>query len=306
MLGPILFLILINDLANISDSLFSLLFADDTTFQLTSNNINDIFTQANVELEKAAEWFKVNKLTINVSKTKYILFRKPTQKVNFTNLRLGINGQNIERIGNDCKIKSFKFVGIHLDMSTCNGMQTYSISVVIYHLQTLHFPTNIKKNVYNSLFKSHLEYGLPCWGGVKHSKLKAINILQKKSIRNIAGKHFREHTNPIYKSLGFLKVQDLIEYQSSCFMYKYFNNKCPSSFENFFIPFRGENRTKSFILEVPLKKSMEHFPTYCLPKTWNSLNISHKNAESLRIFKDNLKDHSVLNILNKAIKNLKN
>ena len=152
------------------------------------------------------------------------------------------------------------------------------------------FPTNIKKNVYHSLFKSHLEYGLPCWGGVKHSKLKAINILQKKSIRNIAGKHFREHTNPIYKSLGFLKVQDLIEYQSSCFMYKYFNNKCPSSFENFFIPFRGENRTKSFILEVPLKKSMEHFPTYCLPKTWNSLNISHKNAESLRIFKDNLKE----------------
>ena len=71
---------------------------------------------------------------------------------------------------------------------------------------------------------------------------------------------------------------------------KYFNNKCPSSFENFFIQFRGENRTKSFILEVPLKKFMEHYPTYCLPKTWNSFNISYKNAESLRIFKDNLKE----------------
>ena len=113
-LGPILFLILINDLANVSESLFSLLFADDTTFQLSSNNVYNLFTQANIELEKAAEWFKANKLTLNVSKTKYILFRNPTQKVNFANLSLRINGQNIERIGNDCNIKSFKFVGIHL------------------------------------------------------------------------------------------------------------------------------------------------------------------------------------------------
>ena len=129
-----------------------------------------------------------------------ILFRKPTQKVDFTNLRLGINGQNI------------------------------------------------KKNVYNPLFKSHLEYGLPCWGGVKHSKLKAINILQKKSIRNIAGKHFREHTNPIYKSLGFLKVHDLVEYQSSCFMYKYFNNNPANILPLYYCrisTFTAENSAKS-------------------------------------------------------------
>ena len=42
----------------------------------------------------------------------------------------------------------------------------------------------------------------PAGEELKKSKLKAINILQKKSIGNIAGKHFREHTNPIFKSLG--------------------------------------------------------------------------------------------------------
>ena len=73
-------------------------------------------------------------------------------------------------------------------------------------------------------------------------------------------------------------------------MYKYFNKKFPSSFTDFFTPFRGENRTKKFILEVPKKKALEHFPTYCLPKIWNNLNITYKNSESLRMFKENIKE----------------
>ena len=76
MLGPLLFLILKNDLANISQNLFSLLFADETTFQISSNNLKDLLKLANLELEKASDWFKENKLTLNVSKTKYILFQK--------------------------------------------------------------------------------------------------------------------------------------------------------------------------------------------------------------------------------------
>ena len=76
-LGPLLFLIFINDLPNCT-KLFSLLFADDTTFQISSNDPNELFKIANTELAKAAVWFQANKLTLNVSKTKYILFRKKT------------------------------------------------------------------------------------------------------------------------------------------------------------------------------------------------------------------------------------
>ena len=60
--------------ANVSDKLFTLLFADDTTFQITSNNINELFEVANLELAKANK-FKANKLTLNISKTKCMLFR---------------------------------------------------------------------------------------------------------------------------------------------------------------------------------------------------------------------------------------
>ena len=94
-LGPILFLILINDLDNISDKLFTILF----TFQISSNDLRELYNMANQELIKPCDWFKANKLTLNVSKTKYILFRSKTQE--------GLDSQlDIKTI--------FKFLGIHL------------------------------------------------------------------------------------------------------------------------------------------------------------------------------------------------
>ena len=81
-LGPILFLLFINDLPN-ATSFFTLLFADDTTFQMSSDNLQDLFAIANLELQKACIWFQANKLTLNVSKTKFILFRDKKMKVKF-------------------------------------------------------------------------------------------------------------------------------------------------------------------------------------------------------------------------------
>ena len=113
-LGPLLFLLFINDLDNATD-FFTILFADDTTLQMADNNLEVLFAKANIELEKAATWFQSNKLTLNVKKTKYILFRSKSMTVDFSKLVLKIDGQKIERIGKGCKETSFKFVGHVID-----------------------------------------------------------------------------------------------------------------------------------------------------------------------------------------------
>jgi retron-type reverse transcriptase len=75
-LGPLLFLLFINDLPNATDIL-TLLFADDTTFQVSGCDIPKLFEYANLELQKASNWFKANKLTLNVKKNLcYFLDRK--------------------------------------------------------------------------------------------------------------------------------------------------------------------------------------------------------------------------------------
>jgi hypothetical protein len=203
-LGPLLFLILINDLCNASSKLFTLLFADDTTLQFSSNDLNILYNTVNIELEKAAEWFKANKLTLNISKTKYMLFRQPSQMIDFNNYNIKMDDKTIERIGEDCKTKFFKFVGIKLDehltwshhLNHVRGKLS-SANYALSRIKNL-LPTNIKLDIYNALFKSHLEYGLICWGGAKSSKLKPLLILQKKCIRHIAGDHtLANYSNPL-------------------------------------------------------------------------------------------------------------
>ena len=95
-LGPLLLLIYIN----------TLIFSDDTTFQMQGSNLSNLFNMANAELEKAKNWFQANKLTLNVSKTKFILFRSKNMQVNFSNLNLYIGTEKIDRIGDDCKEQS--------------------------------------------------------------------------------------------------------------------------------------------------------------------------------------------------------
>ena len=74
-LGPLLFILYINDLPNVSSNLFFLLFADDTNIFSSHSSIETLINHTNTELEKVAEWFRTNKLTLNLDKTNYIIFR---------------------------------------------------------------------------------------------------------------------------------------------------------------------------------------------------------------------------------------
>ena len=292
-LGPLLFLIFINDLPN-ATNFFTLLFADDTTFQFSSKNLNLLFTTANSELEKASNWFQVNKLTLNVSKTKYILFRTKNMPVDFTNLQLKIGEESIERIGSNCKKKFFKFVGHHIDefltwdhqISHVHG-KLASANYAIARTKNF-LPTKIRKTLYNSLFRSHMEFGIMAWGGVSSNKLKKITTIQKKCIRNVAGKKHRSHTDPLFSFLNIMKFEDLFKYNCSNFMHKYILNKQPESFKDMFQPLSEPNRTNGYIIPRVKSKFLDQFPTSFLPKIWNENSLNQKHIKSINSFKNSL------------------
>ena len=75
LLGPILFLLYINALANVSEKLFSLFFADDSNLFITGRNPNGLISELNTEIKLVTEWLTINKLSLNVDKTHYMLFR---------------------------------------------------------------------------------------------------------------------------------------------------------------------------------------------------------------------------------------
>lgn len=71
-LGPLLFLIYVNDLPNASPLLYFILFADDTNVFYSNSSLDAPILDVNSELKNIAEWFQVNKLSLNLDKTNYI------------------------------------------------------------------------------------------------------------------------------------------------------------------------------------------------------------------------------------------
>ena len=81
-LGPLLFILYINDLKKVSNALDPIVFADNTDLFISDKHNNALFTKANLELQKMSEWFKANKLSLNTKKSVFSLYHKSTQKHN--------------------------------------------------------------------------------------------------------------------------------------------------------------------------------------------------------------------------------
>ena len=289
-LGPLLFILLINDPPNAS-SFFKLLYADDTTLKMSGSNLVQLYNDANAELEKLADWFRANKLTLNISKTKYILFRDKKQIVNFEDLILKIDNEIIDRIGEGCEEEYFKFVGIRLDEHLTWKYHTEyvrgKVASAVYALSKLRnlLPRHVKLTVYNSLFRSFMEFGISCWGRSSNNNINRISILQKRAVRYIENLKYNAHTGAAFISTKILKFTDLISLNQGCFMYKYVNNLLPLSFENFFTKLRSFDRSLTFELPVLKNANLKCFPSYALIKLWNALPLDLKRKKSLSVFK---------------------
>ena len=142
------------------------------------------------------------------------------------------------------------------------------------------FPLHIRKQLYNSLFKPHLEFGVLAWGGVKANLLKNIVSLQKKCVRNVANKHFRSHTDPLFEYLNILKFSDIFELNSVLFMHKFAYGRIPPAINNLFDPLAINSRTGNYKLPKYKFTFFDKFPTTILPKMWNKQKSEIKNTLS--------------------------
>ena len=124
-LGPLLYLIYVNDISMSTDAKI-LSFADDTSIILTHFNPATLYTNANKSINDGFEWFCANKLSLNPQKTKYMVLRAPQKFVDFANLSLCIHDNRLTRIGSSQSEQTTTFLGIYIIwMNTLVGNITY-------------------------------------------------------------------------------------------------------------------------------------------------------------------------------------
>jgi hypothetical protein len=210
-----------------------LLYADDATLisnvDLSNvNKFNSSISYINNELNYVYEWLCINKLILNIDKTKFMLF-KTQQRVANQIIKIKINNVPIDRV-ND-----FNFLGLNIDenltwKSHVNivSKKLSKFSGILNKLKRF-LPTRILRILYFSMVHSHLNYCVLSWG----YKPRHIFKLQKKIIRIITKSKYNCHTEPLFKQLGILKLKDIIKVKAAKFYYKYCNDQLPAYFKSF-------------------------------------------------------------------------
>ena len=155
-------------------------------------------------------------------------------------------------------------------------------------------PLKVRKTLYYSLFESHLNFGILLWGCAQNKHINKIENLQKKCIRNVALKHFRAHTEPIFKNLGILKFTDKLSYCRSVFMHQYRHDKLPPSFSGIFTETTMSDARQSrhndynYQNKPAVKVQLEKFPLKQIIFNWNRLDIDLKATGDIEDFQSML------------------
>lgn len=291
-LGPLLFLIYINDLINCSSLSNYVFFADDTNIFVSGKTFNEAAINANIILDAVFRYTIANKLHINFDKTCFMHF-KPKRSIvdeNIEKITLFIGDNEIE------EVSETKFLGVIIDnqlswvahvtalakkLKCCSGQLNRICKLI---------PSDLCKSLYHTLYESHLCYGITVWGGISVRKLRPLFISQKHCIRilfgdkeaylekfNTAarirpfnmqklGQEFfeREHTKPIFNNQKIMTVYNLYNYQMLNCTYKILKFRTPIAVHSCFkISNRKEN-----LLHIP-KNVSESF-VYNATKLWNS------------------------------------
>ena len=198
-LGPLLFILYINDLCHVATRCFLMLFADDSNLFYTGDDLEALNREINEELGNILFWLEVNKLSLNVNKTHYIIFR--SRNIATQDVHINVKNVTID------KVEYTKFLGVIIDekLSWKQHIEyvrkKLSKSTGILSKARKYLPKECLKTLYYTFAYPYLTYCIHVWGKSFTTYIAVIAKVQKRLIRIITNSHYREHTSPLLKKI---------------------------------------------------------------------------------------------------------
>ena len=314
-LGPILFLLYINDLPSCSDILSFTLFADDTTALYNSSSLDDAFQTVNNELDHLNSWMSSNNLAVNVSKTNFVLFMT-RQKF----LKTTFNDHHYLTMSSKPVLQKdgVKFLGLLIDNNlTFNNHINHICSKLLIGIYALRraskvLASNDLKTLYSSLILPYLNYNLLAWGGAckLQTKYKILNQgensnpmknltklhkLQKRALRIVAKASYHSHHIPLCHDLKLPDLPDLYNVKSLVFFYDFYHGNLPPTLSHIF-SFRSGRNNELFIKISHRRTDIASSSlVHTLPEIWNCLPFELKLEiiKSKKTFINKVKTHYI-------------
>ena len=235
------------------------------------------------------DWLRANKLSLNESKSKFVLFRSKKSRINTSNITIKLNHFKLE------PVNFVKYLGTIIDetlsWNTHTDFVMKKLSQVNGIISKLRYfvPQKTLILIYYALFQSRLTYASEVWKFTSRTKLDKIFNLQKKCLRLITFSPNLSSSSLIFKSLRILKVDDLHTFQILKFMFDFTNGITPKSLSNMFQP-------SNLIHQYNTRFSdLYHLPSYNYVK-YGKLSLRYQGA---LLWNEFFKKHSFLS----AVKN---
>ena len=298
-LGPILFLIYINDMAESLKEYFLVQYADDTQIIISGNvnNIDDLVHRGEIALNDAKRYFQVNGLNVNENKTQCMFIG---------------SRQLISRIPLDIRIlfgetpitpsHSVKNLGIYMDQYMLFDQhinfiikKTNGILMFLNRIQDS-FDKSSRLIVIQSLALSILNYCCRVWGMTTKEQLERVQKVQNFAAKiAYGGTRKYDHVTPILKKLQWIKIENKINFDICVFMYKSLNHLLPEWLFEFPSVGVAQVRPTRQSNNLIVKRTTTDLGARALsvrgPRVWNEIPLDVKSSTSIQLFKENLKKH---------------
>ena len=296
-LGPLLFLLYINDLP-FASFLLTKLYADDTCFIFSAPSLHELQLVVNREMMKIQTWMFSNKLSINYSKTNYMLMYRNAVPEPF---ELFINNNRIERV--DC----IDYLGIKIDdkLNWKNHIRYIegklsSACGAIYRLRDK-VNQECLRSFYFAHIYFHLQYAILAWYNTMKQNLKKIESTHCKTVRlmtlhgPLQNFHFGAHE--MFKNMSLLKTEDIYKLEMAKFMYRMYHKQLPNAFNNYFTRIDSMHtyqlrsvKNKVFYTKTASTKQYKSWVSHAGVELWSKIDPSIKELSfksfSLQLKKD--------------------
>ena len=215
------------------------MFADDTNAVYADKNLKSLEFTVNQELCKLFDWLTANKLTLNIKKTNFVIFRPAQRKLNYhPKIMIFDNNQN-KNVALECK-ESVRYLGViidnnlswkhHIDHVAIKISQTVGLICKLRHF----LPRHTLLTIYRSLVTPYLTYGLMAWGQAYKSHLEKLLKLQKRALRFIYFSERNQHAIPLFIDAGVLPLTFLHYDRLANLMFEIRHRNAPGNIQDLF------------------------------------------------------------------------
>jgi hypothetical protein len=292
-LGPLLFLLYINDMHKSSNIIDFVHYADDTTLFHGGKDAHQVVNELNRELCNVKQWLDTNRLSLNISKSSLMLIcnrHRPDDLI----VKIGNSNLDI--------VSSTKFLGINIDHNLkfeiyvdqlCSKL---SRSVGIMRRVSPLLPARLMKSLYYSLIHSYLIYSLPAWGSAGITLINRVIVIVNRAIKLLP--HSPNQTS--YKFNNILDFLNLYKYFVLLYFYQIISSNNESYFHDRLVieqphhvhQTRFKTNEKLSLPLYRLSQCQRSF-LYRAINYWNDLPLPLRNINTFDVFKYKLKKHLI-------------